>query len=242
MIEPSKLHAYVDGELTGAELQEVEAKLAECAESRAEVASIQSLKTMLNQAPGMECQDVWANCQSRLDAIDRVRKSGNFITKFSWAFVAGVALVLVIGGGISRHAEGRTVDNSALAGFISNPTNQTAEKKSQNAELDQILQRANEQLNRIHFIRGARIVQNDQTAERLDFEDAKGPFSLLVLPERSNFDDMSADDSGKYYFGKIDVSTHAVGWRTQNACLVLIGRREFEDLRELAQRNFILPQ
>lgn len=241
MIEPIILHAYVDGELSEAESRDIEARLAQCAESRAEVASIRSMKSMVYSIPASDCQDAWANCQSRLDALDRVRKSGNFITKYSWAFVAAVAAFIVIGGGISRHAQAGVVDNSSLAGFVSSSSRQSPEQKIQNAQLDQILRDANNNLTRPKLVGASRIVQNNQVAERLDFVDGIGNFTLLVLPERSSFDDMAPDDSGKYFFGKIDGTVNAVGWRSHNACYVIVGDREFTVLKQLAETKFVLP-
>ena len=152
MIEPSKLHEYVDGELSDAERREVEARLAECQVSQAEVAAIRGLKRALTNGTTLECDDVWANCKSRLDAIDRVARSGNFITKYSWGFVTAVAMIVLIGGGFARKAQAGAVDSSSLAGIFSSSRSNSPEKQYRNAQLDKILQYADRNLSSIKVV------------------------------------------------------------------------------------------
>lgn len=242
MIEPSKLHAYVDGELNDAERQEVETRLATCSASQAEVATIQRMKSALGQVSSVECEAVWANCKSRLDAIDRVAKSGNFITKYSWAFVTGVALFLLIGGGYARHAEAGSVDNTALAGVFSNSSRTTPEKAIRNAELDQLLSAANKNLSRVRPISESRTMLEGRIARRLDFEDGQGRLFLIVLPQVSSFEGMSSDKDGQYFYGPIDADNKGVAWRVKDVALVLVGPRDYRELENIARQNFVSPE
>jgi len=242
MIEPSKLHAYVDGELNDAERRELETRLAECQASQAEVASIQRMKTALGQVSNAECEAVWANCKNRLDAIDRVAKSGNFITKYSWAFVTAVALFVVIGGGYARHAQAGSVDSTALAGIFSNSSRNTPEKAIRNAELDQVLRDAGRNLSKINFISETRMVIQGRMAQRFDLEDGQGRLFLIVLPQVSSFDGMASDQNGQYFFGPIDSDNKGVGWRVKGAALVLVGPRDYQDLEALARTKFVAPE
>ena len=191
MIEPSKLHAYVDGELTDAERQDVECQLANCQASQAEVASIKGIKIALGQASNVECEDVWANCKSRLDTIDRVAKSGNFITKYSWAFVTGVALFVLIGGGYARHTQAGSVDSSALAGIFSSSSKPTLERQARNASLDQLLKDASRNLSKVKLVGVTNLMTDGQAVQRLDLEDGQGRMSLIVLPEVTSSKDRS---------------------------------------------------
>jgi len=242
MIEPSKLHAYVDGELTDAERQDVECQLANCQASQAEVASIKGLKAALGQASNVECEVVWANCKNRLDTIDRVAKSGNFITKYSWAFVTGVALFVLIGGGYARHTQAGSVDSSALAGIFSSSSKPTVERQARNANLDQLLKVANRNLSQVKPIGVTNMMIDGQIAQRIDLEDGQGRMSLIVLPEVTSFDGMAPDKDGKYFRGPIDANNKGVGWRTHRAALVLVGQRDYNDLETVAKSNFLLAE
>lgn len=242
MIEPIKLHAYVDGELSEGERQDIESRLAECQKSQAEVAAIQGMKAMLASPSNVECEEVWASCKSRLDAIDRVARSGNFITKYSWAFVSAVALVVVIGGGYARHAQAGSVDNSALAGIFSSSSKMTPEKQSRNAELDRLLKDADQNLAKLRVVAETSGLIEGQPYRRLDLEDGGGVrFSLIVLPEVTSFDGLTPDKDGKFFYGQFE-NTKAVAWRMNSAALVLVGSLDHPQLQVVAKNLFIMPK
>lgn len=242
MIELSKLHAFVDGELSDAERQEVETRLAECKESQAEVAAIQGLKNALGATSSFECDDVWANCKGRLDAIDRVAKSGNFITKYSWAFVTAVALVVVIGGGFARKAQAGAVDSSALAGIFSGSGQPSPEKATRNAQLDQLLQHVDQNLSKLQLVAVANGNISGFPAQRYDLKDGQGRLCLIVLPQISSFEGMTPNSDGKYFYGQIESSQNAVAWKVDGAALILVGARDYSELESVARTNFKRPQ
>ncbi len=242
MIETNILHAYVDGELSERETRDVELRLAECKASQAEVASIKGLKSALSNSSNIECSDVWANCKKRLDTIDRVAKSGNFITKYSWGFVTAVAMIVFIGGGYARHTQGRSVDSSALAGMFSSSGHLSPEKASRNAQLDQLLRYADRNLTAIRQIAATSGFVNGLPAQRFDIEDGKGRMSLIVLPQISSFEGMTPNADGKYFYGQIEPSTMAVGWRVNGAALILVGSRDYESLEKVARTSFVRPE
>ncbi|MBI1331893.1 MAG: zf-HC2 domain-containing protein [Armatimonadetes bacterium] len=242
MIEPRLLHAYVDGELSAEERQKLETELAECQDSQAEIAAIRNLKSLLGNAENVECADVWASCKSRLDAIDRVKKSGNFITKYSWAFVTGVAMFILIGGGYARHTQAGSVDSSSLAGILSSSNRNTPETQVRNEELDKILGVANRNLSQFRIIGQQNVVIDGQPARRIDLADVQGRLSLIVLPQITSFDGMDPDRNAQYFFGQIDPDTKAVGWRVKDAALVLVGQREYSELRDFAYNHLVRPE
>ncbi len=243
MIEITKLHAFVDGELSDAERHEVELCLAGCKESQAEVASIRGIKSALNGTSHFECNDVWANCQSRLDAMDRVAKSGNFITKYSWAFVTAVAMIVLIGGGFSRHNQAGAVASSSLAGVFSSSRQVSPEKAFRNEQLDQLLRNADQNLSKFKIISISEgLLANGIVAQRYELEDVHGRMTLIALPRVTSFEDMSPNATGTYFYGQIGTSENAVGWKTKNASLILVGIRDFAALEEIARTRFILPE
>ena len=242
MIEPSKLHAYVDGELSDAERREVESRLAECQASQSEVASIMGLKAALGGASNMESGELWANCKSRLDAIDRVEKSGNFITKYSWAFVSAVAMVVLIGGGFSRRAQASSVDSSSLAGVFSNSSKISPEKIARNAQLDSLLRNADKNLTTPKPIQMTSGTINGLPAVKYIFEDGRGRMILIALPEISSFEGMTPNADGKYFYGQIEAHTKAVGWKVKGEALILLAPREYADLENIARTSFVRPE
>jgi hypothetical protein len=242
MIETSKLHEYVDGELSDAERKEVEAQLAHCKESQAEVASIQNLKGVLSGVSNMECDDVWNSCKSRLDAIDRVTRSGNFITKYSWGFVTAVAMIVLVGGGFARHAQANSVDSSSLAGIFSNSRQTSPEKAIRNEQLDQLLKYADRNLSKVNPVSYTAGTVNGFPAERYDLRDVQGNLSLIVLPQISSFEGMTPNADGKYFYGQIESNMNAVGWKVKGAALILVGPRDYNSLENVARSNFTLPE
>jgi hypothetical protein len=242
MIELSKLHAFVDGELSDSERREVESRLAGCSASRAEVNSIIGLKSTLKGSSEVDCSEVWATCKSRLDAIDRVAKSGNFITKYSWGFVTAVALIMVIGGGYARHAQASSVDSSSLAGVFAGSRSQSPEKVSRDAQLDKLLRYADRNLNAIKLVGVMNRSINGLPSRRYDLEDGKGRMSFLELPQITSFDGMAPNADGKYFYGQIEPGMKAVGWRVPGAALILVGPRDYPELEKIARSSFMLPE
>ena len=242
MIDLSKLHAFVDGELSEAEQREVALRISECKESQAEVASIRQVKSVLGASSSCQCEEVWAKCQGRLDAIDRVAKSGNFITKYSWAFVSAVALIVVVGGGFSRNAQATSVDSSALAGIFSGSGHSSPEKASRNAKLDRLLQNVDQSLSKISLVAVASGYINGLPAQRYDLQDSHGRLMLIVLPKISSFEGMAPNGDGKYFYGQIEAKSNAVGWKINGAALILVGQRDYAELESIARAKFVLPE
>ncbi len=242
MIDTNILHAYVDGELSERERNDVETRLADCKASQAEVASIKGLKSALSNSSNIEYGDVWATCKSRLDTIDRVAKSGNFITKYSWAFVSAVAMIVIVGGGYARHAQASSVDSSALAGMFATSGHSSPEKAGRNAQLDKLLRNADRNLSAVKLLAVTRGLVNGLSAERYDIEDGKGRMSLIVLPQISSFEGMTPNADGKYFYGQIEPSSMAVGWRVNGLALILVGTRDYESLEKVARTSFVRPE
>jgi hypothetical protein len=83
---------------------------------------------------------------------------------------------------------------------------------------------------------------NGFTAVRYDLQDAKGRMWLISLPQVSSFDGMTPNQDGTYFFGQIETNKNAVGWKTKNAALILIGARDFASLEEFARNHIIHPE
>jgi anti-sigma factor RsiW len=63
-----QLSAYLDGELTAQETEEVRAHLADCATCRTELAQLRSVKVLLGRLPERSApQDLWAALRAQVD-------------------------------------------------------------------------------------------------------------------------------------------------------------------------------
>ena len=238
MIEPSKLHLYVDGELTLSQKQEVEAQLSACQESQKEVASIRALKeTLGTQMPTQTCEATWAECQKRIETLHRVEKSGNFITRYSWAFVTGVAAIVLVGGFFSRTAQRSSFSSSDLAGVVTRAREVSPKQQLQNAALDELLKTADARLNQLRVINGREQVLDGHRITEVELSDTNGPISLLVLHERANFESLVPMNKG-YLKGEVAASKNCVAWFSQGRSFVLIGDRSHESLLQLAEKFF----
>lgn len=241
MIDLNLLHGYADGELSAAEKEAVEKQLASCTASQAELDSIQNLKKHLQGTQGVEAADVWKICQGRLDGLDRVKKSENFITKYSWLLVSGVAVFVIAGGYVSRKTQAGSVDSGSFAGVFSNSRSVTPEKAFQNAQLDAILRHADRQLKQIHIVGQSTTEVNGQMVPRIELSDATGLVSVIILPPVTGFEGMEKTSTSEYYRSSIDGDKNILAWKTVQGAMILMGKRSHSALEEFAQKNFLAP-
>lgn len=240
MIDLNLLHGYADGELTAAEKRAVEEKLAACQASQAELAAIQSLKNHLMSAPSTTCNDTWKACQNRLDGLDRVKKSENFITRYSWLMVTGVAMFVLAGGYVSRVSQAGSVDSGSFAGVFSNSRSVTPEKQMRNAQLDAILRHADRQLQKVRLVGQTSTEVNGQVVPRFELADSVGTMFLIALPPVTGFESMEKTPSN-YYRSSIDGDKNIVAWKTAQGAMILMGKRSHEALEVSAKNNLIPP-
>jgi hypothetical protein len=237
MIDPQKLHLFVDGELTDSERKQIENALNSCEKSRAEVESIRNLKTALTmKAEPITCDATWAACKSRLDAIDRVEKSGNFITRFSWAFVTGVAAIIIVGGTLTRNAQRDTVSSDMIAGIVSSSKKPILGGYNQ-ALLDQRLKEADLNLSRLRLLGSRTTVLDGHEVIELALSDSDGPMTMLVVNGIINFENMEKSQDGRFMLGQISNTQNCVTWKARNKSFVLIAPRSHGDLTRTILNN-----
>ncbi|HLO99608.1 MAG TPA: zf-HC2 domain-containing protein [Fimbriimonas sp.] len=240
MIDLNLLHAYADGELSDAEMRAVEEKLAACKASQAELAAIQNLKGHLLSTPSTTCADTWKACQSRLDGLDRVKKSENFVTRYSWLMVSAVAMFVLAGGYVSRVSQAGSVDSGAFAGVFSNSRSVSPENQFRNAQLDAILKHADRQLQRVRIVGQSATEVNGQVVPRFELVDSVGTMFLIALPPVTGFESMEKT-SGNYYRSSIDGDKNIVAWKTADGAMILMGKRSHKALEESARINLVPP-
>ena len=97
-------------------------------------------------------------------------------------------------------------------------------------------------LSKIKLLSWSQGMVNGFTAIRYDIQDVCGRMWLISLPQVSSFDGMTPNQDGTYYFGQIESNKNAVGWKTKNAALILIGSRDFASLEDFARKHIIHPE
>lgn len=239
MIDPLNLHSYLDGELSESERKQIEAKLETCQASREELAAIQSVKTVLKgRLEPQTCDATWAACQARLKEIERVERSGNFVSKYSWAFAMGVAAVVIVGGTFSRHAQQGSISTGALAGFVGKSNRMTPEKALSEAISSDILSRVDANLSRLQILSGREVVLEGQLATALLVRDANGPLQMLVFPTTANFENLTPVSGTRYSAGETSSKQNAISFEVNGQSVVMFGQRSQDDLMRSADKNF----
>ena len=239
MIDPLNLHSYLDGELSETERKEVEAQLATCQASREELAAIQSVKTVLKgRLEAQSCDKTWAACQARLKEIERVEKSGNFVSKYSWAFAMGVAFVVIVGGTLSRQAQQSSISTGALAGFVGKSNRMTPEKALSEAISADILSKVDANLARLQVLSGTEVLVEGQLATALLVKDANGPIQMLVFPTTAKFENLEPVAGTRYSAGETSSKQNAIAFEVNHQSVVMFGQRSQEALMLSADKNF----
>ncbi len=239
MIDPLQLHSYLDGELSETEVKEIEAKLANCQASREELAAIHSVKTVLKgRLEAQNCDKTWAACQARLNEIERVEKSGNFVSKYSWAFAMGVAMIVIVGGTLSRYSQQGSISTGALAGFVGKSNRMTPDKALSDAISTEILNRVDANLSRLQVLNGREVVIEGQIATSLLVKDANGPLQMLVFPTVAKFENLTEVAGTRYSAGETSSKQNAISFQVNGRSVVLFGQRTSESLMRSADKNF----
>lgn len=239
MIDPLTLHSYLDGELSDSERKEVEATLATCQASREELAAIQSVKTVLKgRLDAQTCDKTWAACQARLKEIERVERSGNFISKHSWAFALGVAMIVIVGGTLSRQVQQSSISTGALAGFVGKSSHVSPEKALSEAISSDVLSRVDANLSRLQILSGREVVVEGQLAASLLVKDATGPIQMLIFPTVAKFENIEQVAGTRYSAGETLSKQNAIAFEVNGQSVVMLGQRTQEELMRAADKNF----
>lgn len=236
MIDTLRLHAYVDGELSVEEQEEIKNKLSECAESRREYETILAVRETIARsfsdsvAPS-DASMQWRACVGRLNEIDRSNRTQRFVQKYSWAMAAGVFCLILAGGAMNRiqskGPEGSDVPNMfAQLGPSQKPNPQTIQS---NRFYDMVLRLAERDLKQVRVVGAVAGDIEGVHLERYTLEDAKGGMSLLVMDKAIEPDGFTPIEKTPYFAGQID-HHNCVIWKNQRGSLMLVGDRSHEEL------------
>lgn len=98
-MDPTDLHAYVDGELTSEQSASVDQLVRDSRECSREVDAIRNLKSFVAaKAEPADAQKAWKACVKRLDEIDKTKRAEFVVGRFAPFLCAGLfAFILIVG-------------------------------------------------------------------------------------------------------------------------------------------------
>lgn len=229
------VHALADGELNEVEKAKVSEALASNPKLSNEYEWAKLFKSELKQkCPPIQEQEVWQQCRSRIVAIDKVSKTQFFVNRFSWAFCLVFLVGLFSAATLNRIGGSRPLTNDHVAGLLNGLTPFTfSEPKDAMVSVK----------SRVGLVPGqladvARVINvsmgtvDGRKAARMTIDDGQGPVNLFVIAGTSGIESLGAIDSG-YNCGNINDNV-AVSWTDRGYLCLLIGSRNEEELKHLA--------
>jgi hypothetical protein len=244
MIDRTLLHSYVDGELSAAERQLVESEIARCTLTSAEVEAIRNFKRHAYQ--GIEIPDhtaAWNSCRARIREIDRSDKASIFVLKNGWALAAGIALVIAVGGYVSRAQSGARLSTVDLAGSVLSGRGPSENQVQGQNRLEAMLRNVDMKLRQLRATGSRQVNLNGMLAEEIELEDLNGnQLSLIIISERVRFEAMEPMKNTEYLAATLPDGKRIVCWTRFDKTLVLAGDRPSEVLAEIATANFGQPE
>jgi hypothetical protein len=228
------VHALVDGENIDSERAQLLAAMEQDSTLKAEYEWAVYIKRTLNdKCKSQGSDECWQSAIVQLNAIDKTKRTENFIGRYAWAF-CGV-FVLAIGiASVSNQITGRTsLATTSSAGFAS----LTPIQKSVNA--DEALEAIKARLGSAPATLSATpVLMVDQVlygvidghkAMMLRFADRKGPLDLTFIQGVGAIDTINTPIGDGMSQGQIN-GINAVSWSDGQCLTILASQRPFEEL------------
>jgi len=239
MIDVEKLNALVDNELEPAERAEVETMLAQDATSAAELTSIRALKTALqDHVRPVPCEDEWKGCIKRLNEIDGTKKTRAIVDRWAWA-MCSCLFVFIVGVGLYNrvnpnfHAGTGDLTRAGMEKPIRDVYHWVKNQfgMSATATPEQQLQ----------VVGGWQGTYGSYPVANLHLQDKQGDLSLVIVRGNVPVEGVSPMDDNQHYTGKTG-DANSVVWSESGCVLILTGKREASELRDVSTAIHINPQ
>jgi len=236
------IHAYADGELSGAEAQMVREWIANDERARAEYDAILNLKAFVRtHAATYTSEETWRLCMGRLAEIDRSKRAENFVNRYAWALCAFVFGCILVAGAIQRNPSNRPVDTAQMAQMFASVNASDAQQRNVaalDAWIDRRFAEANESSrpDRLEMTQPMEAEFDGKPVLMTTLRDGKGFANLMVCQGVESISGLTPIDSEGHYQGGYLGSNGLVAWRVNGACLILTGDRSPSELVDLAKR------
>src|SRR5688572_10010513 len=101
-----EIHGFADEQMSDAEKASARQRVASDPACARELQAIQAVKDVLQtRRDAITSDETWANCQRRLDELDKAHRIEGFVGRYAWG-LCGLFLALIIGVGVlNRNGE-----------------------------------------------------------------------------------------------------------------------------------------
>lgn len=231
-----KAHALADGELSGAEKQEALDATASDPQFAAEYEWALLFKGQLREklAP-IHDEDTWQTCKSRLNELDKVKRTEGFVGKYAWAFCLIFLVGIFSAAAMNRMGFSRPLGSESVAGLFHDLTPFKFSEPSQAiADVRNKVGRAPQLSSNVARVTNvASGVIDGRRVGRLTLDDGHGQILLFVVEGASGFEGLNITDSG-YRCGSMN-DLQAVSWTDTGYLFMLVGPRNMAELKNLAE-------
>lgn len=227
MIDVEKLNALVDNELTPAERSDVEAMIANDPQAAAELGSIRALKaTVAEKVRPVKCEDEWKSCVKRLNEIDGARRTKAVVDRWAWAMCTVLFFFIFSVGAINRAhpgVHGGTGD-IARAG-MEKPVRDVYHWLKNEFGVTPAVP--------LHIVEAHQGLYDGRPVANIHLKDSQGDMRLVLVPGSVQIDGVTPMDDGNHFACKTGEATSVV-WGEDGIVMVLTGKRDANDLRNIA--------
>lgn len=231
--------ALVDGELDATEQAGAIEQIGQCPTAKARYETALILKQVLrDKCAPFECDEVWKSCRSRLDQIDKARRTESFVGRYAWG-ICGAFLVLIVGAAtLNRVAGNQTVyagDISAMVGSMS-PADVTGSRIR-----DWISRKLGGQVVDLPQDQGlvvesaASCALKDRNLLKLILRDGEVRMALFAITKTDEIAGVSGGVGRTLCRGRIN-NLNAIAWNQNGNALLLIGDCGHDRLEQTASR------
>jgi hypothetical protein len=229
------IHSLASGELKGKEAAELKEAIKDCHASQCELKWAESVRTCLQEkAIRHDAPECFNRAKEQIRAIDARTQTESFVGRFSWAFVAAVAVFILAGVTVNRMTGRSELGQATMASLFTGLQVSPGAEQRPGLTLERVFGRvpcdlttgfqAREVAN--GAISGYRTV-------RFRGADTYGPLTLLVIEGADSIAGFSA--SNKDYFSGQVVGGQGVSWKVDDLTMVLVGDRSQADLVQAAE-------
>lgn len=233
MTEFELIHGLVDGNLSDEDRAEAQARLFSDPNFKAHFEfAAASKKAVREQCTGVDCEETWAKCRDRLNQIDRARKVEHNVSKYAWAMVAGLTLLIGGVGIINRSDRGGRMHTSDLPSLNASLVPQAGIPSNMGRWLNG--QGIQVQPDRVRVTGFAHGYNEGREAFRINLRDRVGDMALMIVQDSEGVDGTWSQEGSEFKYGQIE-SLHFVTWNHDGRAMMLVGDRSLEELQSIAE-------
>lgn len=230
MIDVDKLNALVDNELELAERAEVEAMVSQDPRAAAEVGSIKLIKGALqDHVRPVKCEDEWKACVKRLNEIDGARKTKCIVDKWAWAMCSALFIFIFSIGMYNRANPGIHAGTGDLTrAGMEKPIRDVYHWLKNEFGLTPALPQQ-----KLHTVGAQQGTFAGRPVANLHLRDAQGDMSLVIVPGSVRVEGVKPMDDNTHFSCQTG-EANSVVWGENGVVMILTGKREATELRDIA--------